>query len=155
MDKKKSSRKSNSKSINVKPINNRSVSPKRENSLRQKRDKSPDTSKKKFVKNSYELIQFKKMLGKQIIIPYKGYPKINIDNIIREKIYKGDIKIIILFGFINNGIVNIFDGIESLFLINNLSYADIKKYDINMEIQINQYTNLSPTDLIKIKNKSY
>jgi hypothetical protein len=108
---------------------------------------SPRAKKKKCVKNTFEIIQFKKMIGKDLITLHKGVvsPEQNPD--LKAKILSGSIKIIGMSGYVSGGIVYIFDGADRLIAVNSISYADIKKYKLEIDIVVNQYSNLSPLEL--------
>jgi len=108
---------------------------------------SPRTKKKKSVKNTFELVQFKKMIGKGLYVPYKGAVT-TLDVSIKEKIMSKSVKSIGLSGFVSGGIVHIFDGVDRLLAIHSVSYADIKKADLSMEIYVTQYSGMTPLDLV-------
>jgi hypothetical protein len=104
-------------------------------------------NKKKCTKNIYEIIQFKKMIGKGLIVPYKGVPaSSNVD--IKSKILSGSVKTIGMSGFVSSGVIHIFDGVDRLAAINSISYSDIKKAKLDIDICINQYAKMTPLDLI-------
>jgi hypothetical protein len=104
--------------------------------------------KKKCIKNTFEFVQFKKMIGKGLITAYKN-SAIDQNISIREKILSGSIKTIGISGFVSGGIVYIFDGVDRLLAIHSISYADIKKHRLdNIEIIVNQYSKMTPLDLI-------
>lgn len=111
-----------------------------------KKPTSPKAKKKKCVKNTFELIQFKKMIGKGLITVYKGAVAIPEEGI-KEKILSGTYKSIAMTGFVSGGIVYIFNGVERLLALHSISYAEIKKNDIEIDIIINQYSKLSPNEL--------
>ena len=112
---------------------------------------SPRAKKKKCVKNTYDLIQFKKMIGKGLILPYKATNfQITQDMLlsIKEKIISGSVKTIGMSGFVSSGIVYVFDGIHRLIAVNSISYADIKKAKLEIEVFLNQYSNMTQLDLL-------
>lgn len=112
---------------------------------------SPRVKKKKCVKNTYDLIQFKKMIGKGLILPYKATNfQITQDMLlsIKEKIISGSVKTIGMSGFVSSGIVYVFDGIDRLIAVNSISYADIKKAKLEIEVFLNQYSNMTQLDLL-------
>ncbi len=108
--------------------------------------KSPRSKKKKCVKNTFDMVQFKKMIGKGLVTMYKGavYPQVND---IKDKILSGNIKSIAMTGFVSSGVIYVFNGIERLIAIHAISYADIKKHELEIEIIINQYSKLTPQDI--------
>ncbi len=107
-------------------------------------------------KNSFTLVQFKKMLGKNLIGIYNGIiidkKVINIEaKKIKETIINGSIKQICMTGYVNDsGILYIFSGVEKLFVIANLSYSDIKKYKLDIDICIIQYPKIDKTTIEKL-----
>ena len=46
-------------------------------------------------------------------------------------------------GFLSGGIIYIFEGVDRLTALNAVSYADIKKAELGVEIYINQYSSLA------------
>jgi len=50
-------------------------------------------------------------------------------------------------GLVSSGIIHIFDGVDRLLAINAISYAEIKKASLDIDIIINQYTNMQMSDL--------
>jgi hypothetical protein len=116
-------------------------------SIVKKRSASPTKiKKKKCVKNTFELTQFKKMIGKGLITVYKGSVAIPEEDI-KGKILSGTYKSIAMTGFVSGGIVYIFNGVERLLALHSISYAEIKKNNIDIDIIINQYSKLSPNEL--------
>jgi hypothetical protein len=107
---------------------------------------SPKQKKKKCVKNTFELTQFKKMIGKGLIVVYKGSVALP-DQDIREKILSGGIKSIAMTGFVSSGIIYVFNGVERLLAIHSVSYAEIKKHNLEIDIILNQYSKLEPKDI--------
>ena len=108
---------------------------------------SPKSKKKKSITNTYELVQFKKMLGKGLVMPFKGV-EATVNPKVKEKILSGNVKTIGMSGFVRGGVIFIFDGVDRLLAINSITYADIKKTKIDIEIIVNQYNNLTPQDLV-------
>lgn len=96
---------------------------------------------KKVKNNIYDIIQFKRMLGKDMVRPHgvvqdrkailEGNKKI------RERILQGQIKNVYLQGYVHNGILFI-GNIDKLLLIDSLSYNDIKKNAIEFDIHVEQ-----------------
>jgi hypothetical protein len=94
--------------------------------------------KKRIVQNVYDLVQFKRMLGKGLILPCKDNTAV-LDPAIKEQIMAKSVKSIAMSGMIMSGIVYIFDGVDRLLAINSVSYADIKKNNLEIDIIINQH----------------
>ena len=111
--------------------------------------------KKKPVKNVFEITQFKKMMGKGLITVWNGAvvdKKMIIDEVkkIKDKLISGSIKSIGMTGYVNNGVLYIFDGIERLFVINAISYTELKKNQLDIEIFINQYPKLTKEEVASL-----
>jgi hypothetical protein len=98
--------------------------------------------KKKLITNTFELIQVKKMIGKGLIVPYKG-ADLALNQELKNKILSKAIKSIAMTGFLSGGIIYIFEGVDRLTALNAVSYADIKKVELEIEIYINQYSSLA------------
>lgn len=120
------------------------------------RSKSPPKVKKrKAAKNTYDIVQFKKMIGKGIITTWNGVV-IDKKNMIeeakkiKEKVLTGSIKSIGMSGYLNNGVLYIFNGIERLFVINSISYLEIKKANLDIEIIVNQYPKLTKEEVSQL-----
>jgi hypothetical protein len=107
-------------------------------------------------KNSFTLVQFKKMMGKNLIGVYSGIVMdkkvISVEvKKIKETIVNGSIKQIGMVGYVNDsGILYIFNGVEKLFVIASLSYSDIKKYKLDIEICVVQYPKLDKATIEKL-----
>lgn len=97
----------------------------------------PKVKKKKATQNTYDLVQFKKMIGKGLIEPQKGSSVVQ-DPSMKEKILTKSVKIVAMTGTVNNGIIYITDGVERLLAINSVSYAEIKKHDLDLEVIVTQ-----------------
>ena len=120
----------------TKPVKKTVVSP--TNSKKQK--------KKRLVQNTYDLSQFKRLIGKGLIIQLKCATA-TFDAELKNKILSKAIKSIAMTGIVSNGIVYIFDGVDRLLALNAVSYAEIKRHDLEIDIYVNQYFNLSVNDL--------
>lgn len=112
--------------------------------------------RRKVSRNVYDIVQFKKMIGKGLVVMWNGVV-INKKTIsteikkIKDKILAKNAKSIGLTGYCNNGIIYIFNGYDRLLAINSISYADLKKFNIELDIYVNQYsTKLSKDDIAKI-----
>jgi hypothetical protein len=117
--------------------------------LIKKQPASPRTKKKKCVRNTFDIVQFKKMIGKGLIATYKGSTQ-NDETNIKDKILSGNIKSIAMTGFVSSGIIYIFNGVERLIALHSISYADIKKHDLDIDIIITQYSKLTPQDISEL-----
>lgn len=108
-----------------------------------RRAPSPKAKKKKKpITNTFELTQVKKMIGKGLIIPYKG-ADLALNQELKNKILSKAIKSIAITGFLSGGIIYIFEGVDRLTALNAVSYAEIKKTELEIDIYINQYSSLS------------
>ncbi len=109
--------------------------------------KATKIKKKRLIQNTFELIQFKKMIGKGLVCPFKGALN-TFDPDLKNKILSKLVKTIAMTGFISGGIVYIYEGVDRLLALNAVSYAEIKKADLEIDVILNQYSNLSITDLV-------
>jgi hypothetical protein len=121
---------------NVKSTKKMAVSP--TNSKKQK--------KKRLVQNTYDLAQFKRLIGKGLITQLKCATAV-FDTELKNKILSKTIKSIALTGIVSNGVVYVFEGVDRLLALNAVSYAEIKKHDLEIDVIVNQYFNLSLNDL--------
>lgn len=114
--------------------------------------------KSKCIKNTFSVYQTKKLIGKKLIIPWKG---IIITDEIKQKSKKTKDtlmesfkkkKVISLTAMCISGILHIIYGIDILLAIMNISYTDIKKYNIGTcHIEILQYPKLPKSDIQTIQ----
>lgn len=99
----------------------------------------------RFVKNSFDLVQFKRLVGKGLIKLYSGLvidKKLltsKLDNY-KKRILNKNTRLINLTGYVHDGIVYIFIGYEKMLACSGISYAMIKKNNIELDICIKQYT---------------
>ena len=110
--------------------------------------------KVKVIKNTFSVIQIKKLIGKKLIVVWKG---IIITNEIKEKAKKTKEKLLESFkkkkvvsitAMCISGILHVIYGIDILLAIMNISYTDIKKYNIGVcYIEIIQYPKLPKDDI--------
>lgn len=107
---------------------------------------SKKQKKKRLVQNTYDLAQFKRLIGKGLITQLKCAAA-TFDVELKNKILSKSIKSIAMTGIVSNGIVYIFEGVDRLLALNAVSYAEIKKYDLEIDVIINQHFNLSLNDL--------
>jgi hypothetical protein len=110
--------------------------------------------KRKTVKNTFDITQFKKLVGKKLILPYKKAADkktiLELSKNYAEKILSGKVKQIILSGFLNtNGTLYIFDGLEKYYALESLSYLAVKK--IETPILVIQYSNVKVSELAMLK----
>ena len=107
-------------------------------------------------KNTYFLPQFKKLMGKNLVDVWNGIiidKKAIYDNVkkIKDSVLSGQIKQINLIGYISdNGTLYIFSGVEKLYVIGSISYSDIKKYKLDIEISVVQYPKLDKCTVLKL-----
>ena len=113
-----------------------------------KKPSSPRTKKKPPVKNTFDLVQFKKMIGKGLILPYKNIAK--FDEKIKDKLLSKSVRMLYMTGFVSSGILYIFDGIDRLLAIAAISYAEIKKNELDFDIIIYQYPKLSSEEIASL-----
>lgn len=113
--------------------------------------------KKKLVKNVYEIVQFKKLVGKKLVVPYdKGVDKKTMAETIKkykEKISNGQVKNVILSCFLNkSGVLYVFSPLEKYYAVDQLSYAMIKNISCEVLITVFQYMHLSKTEMEALRN---
>jgi hypothetical protein len=111
--------------------------------------------KKKPVRNIFDIVQFKKMIGKGLVTNWSGVvvdkkSAAEDSKKIKDKLLSGNVKTVGLTGYINNGVIYIFVGIEKLYGINSISYSEIKKAQVDIEIYVNQYSKLSKEEILTI-----
>ncbi len=112
--------------------------------------------KKKINHNVYNLIQFKKMIGKGMIKPWTG-AVIDKEKLaenmkkIKDLVLSRNIKTINMMGYVNNGIIYVFRNVDRLYLLNSISYQDLKNTDVDLEINIIQYSDkLTKSEINKL-----
>jgi hypothetical protein len=98
---------------------------------------SPKARRKKDITNTYEIEQFKKLVGKNAIQLSKGFA-VKLDLKMREKILSGSVTTIAMTGYVKNGVVYIYNGVERYVAVNSISYAELKKLKKEIYIVINQ-----------------
>jgi hypothetical protein len=108
----------------------------------------------KSIKNTFLVSQVKKLIGKKLIILWKG---IIITDEIKQKTKKTKEKLLESFkkkkvvsvtALCISGILHIIYGVDILLALMIISYTDIKKYDIgSCYIEIIQYPKLSKADI--------
>jgi hypothetical protein len=119
------------------------------------KQQSKPVKKKKAIKNTFDIMQFKKMTGKGLVTVWSGIvidKKTMNEEIkkIKDKVLNGSVKSIALTGYLNNGIIYIFSGVERLHVINSISYSELKKTQIEIEVIINQYPKLTKEEIISL-----
>lgn len=124
--------------------------------LKSPRAKSPvrikTAVKKKIIKNTFDLIQFKKMLGKGVVKIHTGVvidKKATAEEVkkIKDRVLDGSIKQIGMSGYVNGGICYVFNGVDRLLVINSISYQELKKNNPDVEVVINQYGKLTKEEI--------
>lgn len=116
--------------------------------------------KAKSVKNTFSLTQIKKLIGKKLLILWKG---IAITNEMKNKVKQTKDKLIDIFKsgkqkvsistMCISGILHVIFGAEILLAIMNIPYTDIKKYDIgSYNIEVIQYTKIPKSGLQQLIN---
>ena len=115
---------------------------------------------KKPVRNFFDILQVKKMIGKGLLCNYKGvvYDKkkmgVSIEKL-RKQLLEGRVKSISLCGFVSNGVVHVITGIDRLFAIQFTSYADIKNKNLEaIEICIIQYAKLNKEEIYELTSET-
>ncbi len=116
------------------------------------REKEKEKEKKRVVKNLYDIVQFKKLVGKKLVLPYdRGVDKKKMVETIKkykEKIGNGQVKNIILSCFLNkSGILYVFSPLEKFYAVDQLSYAMIKNIGTEILITVFQYMHLGKAEL--------
>lgn len=101
-------------------------------------------------KSSYDLVQFKRMIGKGLVKPWSGLT-INKKTIgekiaaAREKILsaKQKFRSVCMSAALNDGILHVFRTYEYLLAIDSIPYSVIKKNNITLTINMQQYCKLT------------
>lgn len=123
------------------------------------RSRSKSPKKKKIIKNVFDIVQFKKMIGKNMVktcnvacTGKKTKDIITLDEIkkSKEKILTGAVKTISLSGYINNGVIYIFKGLDHLIIMSHITYQDLKKHNISIDVVVFQYEKLSKDDIMAL-----
>jgi hypothetical protein len=123
----------------------------------------------KSVKNIYDLYQVKKMIGKQLVVPYTNVGTTGLnkklaqeeskkikDNIMSmSKSKTTRVANLSLIGFVSSGVIYVISGLERYFAINSITYNEIKtsRYLESIEVHITQYPKLSKAELAALLNK--
>lgn len=113
---------------------NKGVKKKSKNNRPTNHTKSP-----KQLRNQFGLMHIKKLIGKKLLIPWKGLTitdkdkksSININKNLIDLAKQKNYKNIILTVVSVNGVLYIIKGIDRYLAINQISYKDIKKYNMN------------------------
>lgn len=113
------------------------------------------SKKKKYSKSSYDFVQFKRMIGKGLVkisssvtIDKKALP--TIINDVKDKILnsKNKFKSIGMTGLLNDGIIYVFKNYINMMAINAIPYSVIKKHNINLQVDVIQYRDLTKEELV-------
>lgn len=109
------------------------------------------------IKNTFSLFQLKKLIGKKLIIIWKG---ILITDELKNKAKKTKEKLIESFkkkktcsltAICINGVLHVIYGVEFLLAIMCISYIDMKKYKIcECYIEISQYPKMINDEIQKM-----
>jgi hypothetical protein len=108
--------------------------------------------KKRPVRMVYDITQFKKMTGKNLICAWQGLVinrKSMLDDIrrLKERICAGQLHVLHMYGNLVNGVTYIFRGVEHLLVLNSISYSEIKNLDLDVEIVVQQYNKLTKDEI--------
>jgi hypothetical protein len=113
--------------------------------------------KSKVIKNTFSLFQLKKLIGKKLIVIWKG---ISITDDLKNNLKKTKEKLIESFkknktcsitAMCISGILHVIYGVDILLAIMGISYTDIKKYEIGVcYVEISQYPKLPRDDVHQI-----
>ena len=118
------------------------------------RSKSPIGKKKKAVKNTFDIVQFKKMIGKGMVKPWSGATdyKTAPEDIkkIKDKIIEGQVHTLGMIGYTNNGVLYIVSGSDRLAVVNSISYQELKKLGLAVDCCIIQYAKLTKEEIQQI-----
>lgn len=117
------------------------------------RSKSP-SKKRKVNKNVYDVVQFKKLIGKNLVKPCAAVvidKKLIMDDIKtnKGKILDGSARQLVFGGYLNKGILYIFNGVDKLILLDNISYSDIEKNGVSLDIVVFQYPKMTKNEVIQ------
>ena len=120
--------------------------------------KSPKKTKKHAYRLvMYDFIQFKRMIGKKLVRQWSGIISDEKHQTSAEKVKKQLINkkqrsgLLPMRGFLNDGVLYIFFGIERMIAINSLSYATIKQSDYNnIFVEVTQYGKLTKTEVVEL-----
>ena len=113
------------------------------------------------IKNVFTFLQIKKMIGKKLIIPWKGLtisPQELKDNakkmkkkIMESALQTGGNKKIVLTTVCINGVLNIVNGIDRSTAISMISYKEMQKLDMSdIKIIVVQYPQMSQAGIKNI-----
>lgn len=109
------------------------------------------------VKNTFTLIQIKKMIGKKLIVPWKGLTVSPAE--LKEEAKKAKQKImdssdkktskkIVITTVCINGVLNIIGGLERSMAISMISYKEITKNNLSdIRVVISQYSKMSQANI--------
>lgn len=93
-----------------------------------------EEKKIKPVRNTYTLIQIKRMMGKKFILPWDGLPHSRKSLSVKSKKIKDEIlstndKIVSLVVMNIQGYLKIISGLDVFYAIDMITYNEIKKHD--------------------------
>ena len=110
------------------------------------------------VKNTFTLIQIKKMMGKKLIVPWKGLNTSPASLKDESKKFKKKItdsvkdptgaKKIVITTVCINGVMNVISGLDRAVAISLFSYKELEKNSISdIKVVISQYPRMSQADI--------
>jgi len=107
---------------------------------------------RKPIRNTYNLLQVKKLIGKKLLIPGKNVSVLTEtkDNAkkLKKALLNSNGKRLVIITSCVGGILHVVEGIEKYLAVTMLSYSDIKKHKLeNLEIVIMQYPHLKSVEL--------
>jgi len=114
------------------------------------------SKQKRPVRNTYDLLQIKKQIGKKLLVPWKEIllNTIGKDTIrkIKDQIIANDGKKMITITCISSGgVLHVIKGIEKYLAIVNISYDEIKKKRLySTPVIIVQYMGLNKTEIRRL-----
>ena len=118
-------------------------------------------NKTKAIKNTFSLIQVKRMIGKKLLLLHKTISVTdelkNKSKLLKEKLIESfkKNKTCCISAMCSNGILQVIHGAEALITIMSISYTDIKAHNISeCPIEIIQYPKLTKGELDQIFLKS-
>ena len=116
---------------------------------------APKVKKKKPIRMVYDITQFKKMSGKNLICAWQGIvinKKSILDDIrrMKERICNGQLRIVHMHGNLVNGITYIFRGVEHLLALNSISYSEIKNGVLDVEVVVQQYNKITKDEILRL-----
>lgn len=110
---------------------------------------------KKITRNQFSLVQFKKLMGKNLIvlsrIPFNKQVETNSANIMLASI-KPDQVFSVVAILRTDGVLEVIKNVSTFMMIAALPYDDIKKKNLACVVQVQQYNNLTSAEKTYIIN---